>query len=1055
MSLNKINYQINKTLGFRLKDKWGFVKNEKINKLSENLNSYNNYLNKILNLLIKIFKDSDSSNFKKVFFINLENNKLYNFDISKNFWYKRNFFSGKTRYANIKISKIGFKNFKDYILKLERKFLNYIEILNNFIANYDKGLLIKESKIRNFLRNLNIDCNELKELLESISLDLLDNKLKDNIIVLKNFSNQILDLLMYENNPFENSNRLFRFSFNYYTLNKKPYNFSLRNENAIVNLENFNYTQVDIEEHYKILKEQIEKELDKNIDQLNIRYDFNLLRLLEKEFNLKAKELSLKDLKIKLKEIKMKIKKEINDILNKEDFEKLRKENSFFYFDKNKNIEKFQKLIKKINHLKSDIIFDKNKTLKEELEKCKKRKEKYFTQRLKAFPNYIQLTNLYQTIAAREGKIKTQLNGLEKEKQEFLSLKYWAFILEDNSKHKHLLLIDKYQRSQFKNFLVKFSNKKESKYKLYEFKSLTLQSLEKLIFNSYNEDFFNNLKKEEKITHFLREFEIKNKNELKNKIKNEKNLIEFYKLALRSNHANRVLDLKDFELDIILNKNYNTLLDFEIDFNKKCFCLKEYYIDEEILNYIKNNFNSFFFEIYSLSNKNFHFQIWLDFWNNPYGNIRLNPEGSIFFKVYSEGERKEIEKYKEELEKLGKKFIRNRVLENNFIVYFNFSLNYPAKQIKKSFKEEKILLESIKEFNKDFLRLNNLKNLNFLTIDLGQLELATAAIISFKEEGNTFDLQKMKVYKLKKEFLTKEYVKNLTNFFDNFDKFFEELEVDHLNLTTAKLMRDKIILNGDILTYLKLKEVAAKRKLFNLITSKNYIANSKIKFSIDYIPNLGENIFYIEQQSESQPLLRIYSYDPDFEKIKSKDEIATELNSYLNHLLLNQAQQEEINNLRRAVVSNIVGVISYLQDKFDTVIVLENLSKETREKHFEQENFVIDSELDWGIYKKAQTKFLAPPNINNFKLLKELEKGAYFHLGSLIFVPEKDTSKICPFCNSYYQYEIEKNSFKNMKFIKRELVCHTCKKTIHPDLVTCINLAKKAFGFLKDSINRD
>lgn len=1044
MTLKTLNYQINKTIGFKLFDEWNRLKDvleDKKNKLDLQQDNLS-YLKKLFDFLNDFFiKNKKKSNFRKLFFSNLEENKLYNFEIDKKFFYNQKLFSGKTRYANLRISKIGFSKFRDYILNLENNFLNYSNELKNFISNYEAGLFVKQNKIRNLLRNLNLFFNDLNFLLKAIDLTLLNEDIKNLI----NFSiNSVSNILEYlSNNPFENSNVLFKFSFNYYTLNKKPYNFKFGNK------IDFLESNSNIENYYKILKLKIERELSKNIEELklfNKKYSglFNLIKKYDSNFN---EYLSLRDLKIFLKQFKSKIKSDFKKNLNNGDFKQLNDKNSFFFIEDNFKKEKFIDLIQQINNLR-DII-NKNDKQKEELNKFKKKKGEYFSKKIEAFSNYILLNDFYQKVARKEGQIKAQLNGLEREKQEFLSLKYWTFVLED-SKNKYLLLIDKYQRKNFKKFLKdKENNKQENFYKLYEFKSLTLKALEKLIFNNYNDNFYFKIIKEEAIKNFLKSFDIKNRFDIKEKITKEKDLIDFYKLVLTTKHAQNVLDLENFKLEEIFNKQFEYLLDFKINLEKRCFYLKEFYLTKEDLEYIKTNFNSFLFRIYSFDVKNYHFKIWQNFWNNPYDFIRLNPEGKVLYKFYSKEEKNDILNYKKQLEEQGKKFIRNRFLENNLIVYFNFSLNFPANEIKKSFKDTKELLNSIENFNKEFLKLNNdLNNLSFLSIDIGQLELATLAIVKFNNfNRNDFVLQKIEAFRLKKEFLNKDYIKNISYLFSNFNKYFEKLEVDYIDLSKAKLINGKIILNGDILTYLKIKEISAKRKIFNLVFKGRYLSDSKINFSSGN--ELGKNIFYITQKSKHQPLLRIYFYDLEFENIKSKSEIEKNLNDYFEYLLENKAQQEEINNLRKALAANIVGIVSYLQDKYNSFIVLENLTEEERNWHFENENFVIDSEIDWAIYNKTQTKLLAPPNISNFKSLKDLlkqekkEKSSFFQLGSIIFIPEEKSSRICPYC----EYEYDKSTFNKMKFELRKLICTKCKKENHPDLVACINLSKKAFDF--------
>lgn len=337
---------------------------------------------------------------------------------------------------------------------------------------------------------------------------------------------------------------------------------------------------------------------------------------------------------------------------------------------------------------------------------------------------------------------------------------------------------------------------------------------------------------------------------------------------------------------------------------------------------------------------------------------------------------------------------------------------------------------------------------------MGQIELATLGVIRFKDGSSNFEIQKIKAYKIKDEFINLQNIKNPSLLNDN---CFERIDLDKLDLSKAKLIKGKIVVNGDISTYLKLKIVSAKRKLFDIVKKqKEALSNEKIDFYNETKNtlgiNLGNDVFVIKKNNEKYPYLRVYKYDAEFETIYSKEYLNKELNNYYKSLLKEESidYYEEINSLRKAISSNIVGIVSYLQDIFPGIIVLENLSKETRENHIKQENFVLDSQIDWMVYRKLETKEFCPPSINNFKFIKDLQsKDNVFQLGGLVFVPEKSTSKKCPRCN-VENFGLSEEEFDEAKFKNRNIKCKECNEEFHPDLLACINMAKLAYDFLNN-----
>ncbi len=1041
--MQKICYQLNKNIGFLLEP---VLLDDSIQDYQKNINNKKFY-NKA-NFLINFCKYLDDILFlyEKLLFYKKNGKKyIFNYGIKKEFLYSYYLYSNKTNYSVLFFKQVGISKLKKFFIEYKQKIEKEIIFkLKYFCKFYQNNLSPKETQVASVLRIFQgkYYFEMFDTLFDNISFNFREKNVTEdffnkNIREARKKLNKIKKLL--EENPFEKKNEAFKFSFNYYTLNKKPLNYKN-------NIDNVSIT--DIKNYYVEIKNKFVNELEKNLSEIiKIKQDKfkDIINKINSYSKINYLDLSLRDAVQKLKFLRSELKnnfyKDLDKTKNPDNstFNYFNQKHYFFNFqDKNKFREYFN-LFKNKNKDK-----DKNKLFNE-------KNKKFFEYE---FKNYKKLCQLYQFLSKKKGNIEAKIKGVDKELEDFVNLKYWAFIIDYNSE-KYLFLVKKDKRKDFKEYLEKNKLNKNFDCVLYLSKSFTFRALEKLIFSAYNDDFFEGIKKEKEIENILNKFNVKNKFQIKEKINNEKSLVSFYQNVLQTNYVKNNLDLEDFNLKNILNRDFETIKEFKIALESECYSLKEFYFCwENLIQEWKSYISVFKITSYDLvgNQKKFknHTKIWNSFWSFKYNyNIRLNPEGKVFYEIVDEEKKKLILDYKKNLEEAGKKFIRNRKLNEYFKVFFNFTINSRFKEIKTSFKDINIIEKSIKEYNEEFNQKNNCKDLYYFGIDLGQAELATLGIVKFNDNLNNFSLEKIKVYRIKEQYINLENIKNPSLLDDN---CFEELEVNTIDLTKAKLIKNKIVLNGDIKTYLKLKELAAKRKLFSIIKIKKenieflQFCEDKTNYSQYYNKN-----FFIAKTKNSY--LRIYKYDLEFENIISKEEIEKILKDYINKLQNNNLiYEEEINNLRQAIAANIVGVISYLQDLYPGILVLENLLEESRKKHFQQENFVIDSQIDWILYRKMQTKSLCPPNIKNFKSLKELTNNSqkFFQFGCMIFVPEENTSRQCPNCEKYYLNYMSKEDFEKQKFQQRSIKCPNCNTELHPDLLACINISKKGYKFLNN-----
>ncbi|MEF2175586.1 MAG: hypothetical protein V3575_03875 [Candidatus Absconditabacteria bacterium] len=567
------------------------------------------------------------------------------------------------------------------------------------------------------------------------------------------------------------------------------------------------------------------------------------------------------------------------------------------------------------------------------------------------------------------------------------------------------------------------------------------------------------------------EFKINDRNQYKtNGQLDEKLLIEFYKDVLNTDVAKDVLDINDFGLDSILSQTHNSLDEFEIDLEKVAYTKNLMMLDEISYKKFIESLNVFIYKITSQDlsidikdhiNKA-HTKYWLDFWTKDnqekYYDIRINPEFSLYYKLSDDDlVNKQKEGLLEKPQKLDK--YRNRRLDKQLLFTTNFSLNSNNKKYNLAFKDTQDLKENVGKFNENLETEINSKyksnEIRYFGIDRGINELATLSITKFLDSKNqynvnNFEFAKIEFWKLidkydkiidikvvdgvtKYEFekapFTKdghtrnfEVSKNISYFLSQKD-YFKRIETGIIDLTQAKLIGDKIVLNGDKSTYIKLKEVSAKRRLYELYSKGKINKDSKIEIK----PKV---LFVVDNDNNEHTIYRLSQEFKADQKYGLKEKIQKILLDFIFSLDDNNKFEDvetisKINHLRDAITSNMVGILYYLIFKqgYFGKIILENLDENRSQKeqikdgkytgdiekmidgHFYQSNTDISRRLEWSLYKKFQgTSFngigLVPPDIKQSIILKD--NFGINKFGIIEFVKVGGTSSICPYCNSNF-----------------------------------------------------
>ena len=867
--------------------------------------------------------------------------------------------------------------------------------------------------------------------------------------------------------PFQSAGLvLAKASFNFYTVNKTPRNYDKEikeieeemnspcpSGNGYIQLQFHKWIQKWMtdnqdEETEKFFKAQRLNE-ESDLKKPDLKASFGLIKI----YKAKAKKLFEEDVSRGLSYQEIKKRHPLFDS----------KETEYKKFkNKTRKIEQINIQIEKIKNISS--LKEKIKCLKSERERLKKEKGKFF--QFQAKP-YINVCKNYERVAKKFGQLNAQIRGIQKEKIESQLLNHWAVILEKQGEHE-LLLIHRNNMQKAKDIIKNGKKETDGVEKLHWFSSLTLRALNKLCFGtleSKDTEFLKGVKQE------LVEYgDIKGLYSFKNESTKEidgKRLVEFYQKVLKSQYTKNVLEMEYFgNLQNVLNTNFQSLNAFQSALEKACY-KKIYVIDGGIKSKLLGIGKSCLFKInsYDLSLKDkdiktrHHTRLWNEFWSGKneeaYYPFRLNPEISVFWRE------KQDYRFKD-----GKynSVIRNRFLKPQWNLRATLTLNATQERVDLSFKKPENIKEEIIKFNKKFYEYTKDRQIFYYGLDRGSKELATLCVAKENSEHNKNLIPSpIEIYSLKEKYYNDKRTtghkagKN-PSYFINEAGLFEKRTTPTLDLTTAKLIDGKIVENGDIFTYLKFKELSAKRILFKykseMVDQEIHSKNNKSEFYIKTI-NRGR------QKDKT-----VYYFRKEFKEVLTTEDIQKELKNYLNKLHDNQVEscrltEKKINHLRNAVASNISGILAFLHKKNPGLIIFEKNQK-GRDK---EEN--IAGQLEWALYRKFQTEGLVPPCLKEVDLLLKNTKKSVKNIGEhnqgtlenkniqienfglIHFIDPDDTSQICPRCNK----KSNRTNYKNRKkegWFKCEKCDFNTKTPIRelsfldsPDKVAAYNICKK------------
>lgn len=653
-----------------------------------------------------------------------------------------------------------------------------------------------------------------------------------------------------------------RASFNYYTINKKP--------------KDFNIEKKDIEK-------QLAGKFIFSTSQKQLLQKIGLSEFLEKP---------IAELYNDLKEYKSTQKKQLEESVKQGyQYDAIEKKHLLFAGDSNA-FKKYAKLTIAIsNHVKQRENTTKQshrfQQLSEEITKLKIQRGKlFFDGRSKSgepnerFKTYLNFCKIFKDIAQKRGRLIARLKGIEKEVIDSQRLQYWAIMLEKNKRHQIALIPNKFSQNAYKQ-LNQWQNSDIDGANIYYFESLTYRSLKKLCFGINGNTFLPEVKKELKEKELWKyhdrdfgEHTFKNEDDSRD----EQALIAFYKTVLQTNYVKQNIKLPASFDEEIIKKEFSSEQAFRIALEKCCYLKYKKAAYEQLQYFLKENQAEVLtITTYDLerldrlneTNCKAHTQLWLNFWKeeNQLNRfpIRLNPEITITWREHKESR---IKKYGPGTP-LYNPNRQNRYLHPQLTLVTTFSNNSLSPEINYAFQDAQQKGAAIIGFNKDIHEYLQSKSKNqhlwVYGIDTGKVELATLCLINQKNELQNFNILELNKEKFNyektgylKDGTEKSYkaIQNLSYFLnpklyeqtfkdrkfnETFDELFTKRELPAIDLSAAKVINGHLVLNGDIVTYKKLREVNEQRKNKQSVSSVekiNHIRNALVANMIGVLYHL-------------------------------------------------------------------------------------------------------------------------------------------------------------------------------------------------------------------------
>ncbi len=673
-------------------------------------------------------------------------------------------------------------------------------------------------------------------------------------------------------------------------------------------------------------------------------------------------------------------------------------------------------------------------------------------------------------VARYVGNIKAKISTYKKDKRNLTHLA--LYVLDKDGEETALALIPKQFKKEFLYALEKL-NKPEADKKIYKIESLTLRSAKSLMSANLGEliPFFKAGKWHTLLAYktFLvkylldagaidkakasrlkcnttDEFKKLIEYELKN-AKEQKEVDKFIEVAdkLICNAKERFGHIKLTTLFAkksisIIEKNYSDLIEFKKDFSELYnFVLvssislgKLIKLMQELQKRLIGTNNLQFENLFLLAvpgvkkgyrqNRRYlkeEEKLLKNIKKQDFNSMRLNPEMKIFLELGLDP------KESEQLKELANKTRRGKDRLN---VVFTVTKDVKEEDFLPAFSQDDDLETRISELNK--VVNENLKDAVRIGLDRGEAELVSAVFGKIKEDRVEF--QKVKIYYIDYKKIFDENQEDAVKIFLNPSLLFDEnkpytkyidylieKEISQENLSYAKIIKDKVIVNADIssvvsqLMYIIFLDLNDDR-LGNIRVDKPiFVDKTKIiqpKFKGINSKKFGINASYLSPDEDITEKVRDNFILPFVTKIlEHKLKIFNERTLPL--IKAGQASIETLlKNTKEALASNIAGVIAYLVEKEfnkQALIHLEDLSTQYKDDH-SKSGRAISREFEWALYRrlgKIENEFdLVPPRLGQTIYFAEIKKLK--QAGIIKYLPTGKSSSFCPKCHSFNENKI-------------------------------------------------
>ncbi|MBK7097284.1 MAG: hypothetical protein IPH58_01590 [Sphingobacteriales bacterium] len=364
---------------------------------------------------------------------------------------------------------------------------------------------------------------------------------------------------------------------------------------------------------------------------------------------------------------------------------------------------------------------------------------------------------------------------------------------------------------------------------------------------------------------------------------------------------------------------------------------------------------------------------------------------------------------------------------------------------------------------------------------------------------------------LNMETYRKVFNKTKDDFIAMYAEQFEEGISLSLNLSIAKVINNQLVLNGDIYTFFNLSLREAQRLIYEMNDHSKLVSSMQVILKTNEQLNQNEKWAFIEKNhsakslkpletneqrnkyieyvfegkhNNDEELIKIFngiqiirkytqkaiyaiSYmegngaildikmvfqsKPLFDCIMSENEIINKLEGFNRKEISNEELDLKLVNLKKAVVSNAVGVIDYLYKSYKARFDGEGLIVKEHFKPEDVDNKVADFRgniyrlLEMKLYQKFQNYGLVPPLKRILSIReKKIDLENIQNIGIVGFVNPQDTSNQCPVCN--------------MNKMRHTTICpENCgfdsKDIFHSnDGIAGFNIAKRGLGNIRNKI---